>query len=854
MATLTNTKIKDTYDGLLKTTDNDVIGASEKVITDGLGNASVLSIGTGSASFSGDVDVNSNSLQLTGDTNPKVLVTDTTNSVSVGLQALDASTKIDSSHSFKIEIVNDIIQSVTSSGVEITGTLSSTEDATINGLTIGKGNGSLSTNVAIGVNALDSVTSGVDNTAIGHSTMQNLTQGVDNAAFGTGAMVSTTTGSYNTSIGSASLPANTTGGSNTAVGLQVMQSNTTGGANTVVGMSALNDNTEGNRNTTLGFGSGNGIITGSENVHIGYSTNSGASDVDNEIVIGASATGNGSNTATYGNSSITSHHFTAGQVNVVGNLAVDTNTLYVDAANNRVGFGTSSPSEKLDVSGTIQSSANEGKLVLNSTATNGKEYQFISIDSGNLGLFDGTAYRLWVAGSGAIGIGTSSPDHKLHLEESDTTSVFLKTENTAGALLVGNNSSGNSFVSSQTSGKDLLFETANSERMRIDSSGNVGIGVTPSAKLHTSSAVSGNAIGALLANSNTSGSSDSASLNFGLARNDGFLFNIPAIKFVKNQAWTGTASTIDGYLSFSTINDESTSERMRIDSSGNVGIGVTPNTSYSKLQVKANETAFALDIIARNAGVNDEAQITFWNDTQTQSRAFIYSEQGFLTFGTGASGADERMRITSSGYTKIANDGSYYYPTYNFHEFNNTANGNEVGVFVHEGTSTPYGVQVRFVDAAPNNTTNYFYNAVDTGATRYIVYSNGNVVNVNGSYGAISDAKLKENIVDASPKLDDLLQVRVRNYNLIGDDKKQLGVVAQELEEVFPSMIDESPDFEEQEVTDEEGNVTKERVDLGTTTKSVKYSVFVPMLIKAMQEQQEIINDLKARIETLENN
>ena len=58
MATLTNTKIKDTYDGLLKTTDNDVIGASEKVITDGLGNASVLSIGTASASFSSDIEVN----------------------------------------------------------------------------------------------------------------------------------------------------------------------------------------------------------------------------------------------------------------------------------------------------------------------------------------------------------------------------------------------------------------------------------------------------------------------------------------------------------------------------------------------------------------------------------------------------------------------------------------------------------------------------------------------------------------------------------------------------------------------------------------------------------------------------
>ena len=65
-------------------------------------------------------------------------------------------------------------------------------------------------------------------------------------------------------------------------------------------------------------------------------------------------------------------------------------------------------------------------------------------------------------------------------------------------------------------------------------------------------------------------------------------------------------------------------------------------------------------------------------------------------------------------------------------------------------------------------------------------------------------------------------------------------------------MIDESPDTEDREVTDEEGNVTNEKVDLGTTTKSVKYSVFTPMLIKAIQEQQTIIEDLKSRIETLE--
>ena len=81
--------------------------------------------------------------------------------------------------------------------------------------------------------------------------------------------------------------------------------------------------------------------------------------------------------------------------------------------------------------------------------------------------------KMRLDGNGRLGIGTTNPDQKLHLEESDTTSVFLKTENTAGALLVGNNSAGNSFVSSQTSGKDLLFETANTERLRIKSDGSI---------------------------------------------------------------------------------------------------------------------------------------------------------------------------------------------------------------------------------------------------------------------------------------------------------------------------------------------------------------------------------------------
>ena len=120
------------------------------------------------------------------------------------------------------------------------------------------------------------------------------------------------------------------------------------------------------------------------------------------------------------------------------------------------------------------------------------------------------------------------------------------------------------------------------------------------------------------------------------------------------------------------------------------------------------------------------------------------------------------------------------------------------------------------------------------GTVSFKVTTNGNVTNTNNSYGSISDAKLKENIVDASSQWDDIKDLRVRNYNFIeGETHTQIGVVAQEVETVSPGLVTESPD------TDEEGN------DLGTVTKSVNYSVLYMKAIKALQEAQ-------TRIETLE--
>lgn len=183
---------------------------------------------------------------------------------------------------------------------------------------------------------------------------------------------------------------------------------------------------------------------------------------------------------------------------------------------------------------------------------------------------------------------------------------------------------------------------------------------------------------------------------------------------------------------------------------------------------------------------------------------------------------------------------------------------------------------------ADRNTTNASYNLIAAGcyavADRFIVRDSGNVVNTNNSYGAISDIKFKENIVNAAPKLAKLLQVRIVNYNLkTAPTQRQLGVIAQELELISPGLIEETPDYINVEkirevevpaidaVFDDEGGLvtpateatTKfeeyiEREPAGTVTKSVKYSVFVPMLIKAMQEQQEMIVALQVRIDALE--
>jgi hypothetical protein len=186
----------------------------------------------------------------------------------------------------------------------------------------------------------------------------------------------------------------------------------------------------------------------------------------------------------------------------------------------------------------------------------------------------------------------------------------------------------------------------------------------------------------------------------------------------------------------------------------------------------------------------------------------------FSTTADGASSPTERMRITSAGVSRFYSVGGNV-----LQSGSSSAAGTSFNLFLgqHSATST------------------------DTGTVSIAIRTNGNIENTNNSYGAFSDIKLKENIVDASSQWDDLKALQVRNYNFKeGQTHTQIGLVAQEVELVSPGLVTESPD------RDEDGN------DVGTVTKSVNYSVLYMKAVKALQEAMERIETLEAKVAALE--
>ena len=149
------------------------------------------------------------------------------------------------------------------------GAVTSTTDATLSGLTVGKGAGAIASNTAVGVNALNANTTGNSNTANGQNALYSNTTGAENTASGVQALQFNTTGGFNTAIGVLALYSNTTGNNNTASGHAALKQNTTGSSNTASGLNALQFNTTGASNTATGVNALLNNTTGSSNTASG---------------------------------------------------------------------------------------------------------------------------------------------------------------------------------------------------------------------------------------------------------------------------------------------------------------------------------------------------------------------------------------------------------------------------------------------------------------------------------------------------------------------------------------------------------------------------------------------------------
>jgi len=535
---------------------------------------------------------------------------------------------------------------------------------------------------------------------------------------------------------------------------------------------------------------------------------------------------------------------------------------------NNVIIGTSTP-----LAGAFTTLTTSSTVTHNGGTANGVAFLDGSkvLTTGSALTFDGTNFLL-ASGGRIRNIPTTTTANALFQSSNDGGGFYTGIEDSTGSLFTGEAYAG---LIWHTGNRPIAFGVNNTERMRLTSSSlytasgiNVAFGTTSTSAARLT-AIGTPTLGAFSASiPNDPNASATATITIG-ANTDGGLYGGGGygLKIFDKTSNSGSGQTgygvyisapydgtnasgntyaltkygvyVDDIYSYYGINSGSgnTNWGLYIKGgannyiAGNLGVGTTSPTY--PLTVQANSSTQGIRLIGRAS--DNIANMSFVANNGSTEYAFINTGATYLALGVNSA---ERARIDSSGNLLVGTTSSNARLTLLSTSFSAT------NAYIENNAANCTGANIYSVltGSGNNNTTAALFTGYNiTNGDVFKVYGNGNVVNANNSYGAISDVKLKENISDTTPKLADLMQVKVRNYNLKTDPtQKQLGVIAQELEQVFPGMVDETPD------RDKEGN------DLGTTTKSVKYSVFVPMLIKAIQEQQALITQLTARITALE--
>jgi hypothetical protein len=554
--------------------------------------------------------------------------------------------------------------------------------------------------------------------------------------------------------------------------------------------------------------------------------------------------------------------------------------LFVDSSGN-VGFGVSSPELPIHL-------PDGNVLLLGTTAATGTQIQHTASanflinnkEAGAQIFYTSDTERMRLDSSGRLGLGTSSPSALAHLANTSSTAGYNFLQITAGG-----ESQVHTVKSTLSTGRDLELNTArtlkittgsntgsfaseghiqfshgtNGDLVRIAADGKVGIGST----------LVGNANNRLLVRSDSASAiSNVLLLSNGPADNNagqGVRINLSGVSEANSNIRyayieAATATTENGhYIAFGTNAAATTPvERARIDSSGRLLVGTSTSASQGcNLQIRsdtgvnaefirsANNSGGAYIALTKTRGTaSSPTEVSSGDDLGTidfigydgatyRSAAYIQAQAdgtwtdggdttdnpGRLVFSTTADGASsptERMRINNAGLTDLYSAAA---------ETLNLRSGSAAG-------TTDYLLRGRYSATSTSSGTNSFN-----------VFTNGNVTNTNNSYGAISDIKLKENIVDANSQWDDLKALQVRNYNFKeGQIHTQIGLVAQEVELVSPGLVGESIDLE-----------------TGESIKSVNYSVLYMKAVKGLQEAMERIEqletsnaDLLARVTALE--
>ena len=518
----------------------------------------------------------------------------------------------------------------------------------------------------------------------------------------------------------------------------------------------------------------------------------------------------------------------------------NTHMLFVDAGNNAAVFGSSTANDSSSVTLRQDGTAhvNNAQFSNGNGSAGGTTPSIYSPASATLAISTNSAERLRVDGSGRVSIGGTSSNQLLNVTSSTTPALeFTRGSGNAtigidngNSIAVGGTAGDLVLRASGTTGVTKFTDSGGNITMTLTEANNVGIGTSsPAFKLDLSGALRIQQSRATFVDA----SEDATASAHIFVSNDGVGDFSAEAGHLVIQARTHTSVYRD-IIFAGGINNAS--DLMRITGEGFVGIGTTSPSRL--LHLKADDSCLLQLQVGNTTG---NCQVLFGDSGTTTAGKILYNHTGnVMSFETNSS---EAMRIDGSGrLLHGVTSGNAF-----FHE-ENPSNQTGHQITTINGYTKPH-IQVASVSAA---STSFFHFVGQTGngssvtSNAIIIYGNGNIQNVNNSYGALSDVKLKENIVDSGSQWEDIKAVRVRKYSMIADKESapnRIGVIAQELESagmggLVLDIADRDEDFEE----------------LETSTKSVHYSVLYMKAIKALQEAMTRIETLEAKVQTLESN